>query len=268
MEKKKSNQVDTDTLVAWGCAVKALGDGKVGGYLVRFTKAGDNDLQDEYFNQDTDYGGDPIPPTGTVYYQHGMDKKMGKRKLGTSTHIVDDFGIWAETQLSLRDEYESFIYTMAEKGKMGWSSGTASHLVERQVTAKGTWIKTWPIGLDDTLTPVPAEPRNQAIPLKSWQPEELGITLAERMEMLNGELKDLHADLSGLVDGIDRPLTGTKRKELSELLELCLGLNAVRTDIESVLEAEPQSKLVASRLIGYQIAEARKRLKAKNILEE
>jgi hypothetical protein len=256
---------NTETLIAWGGAVKALGDGKVGGYLVRFSTEDDPDLEGEYFTRDTDFGDANKAP---VHYQHGMDAKIGKRKLGIAHHKIDDFGVWAEAQLNLRDEYENFIYDMAEKGKMGWSSGTASHLVERQITAKATWIKSWPLGLDDTLTPVPAEPRNEAIPLKSWQPEELSVTLAERIEMLNTELKTLDADLSELVDSIDKPLTETKRKELTELLELCSGLDAVRSDLEQVLAAEPQPKLVASRLISYQLAETRKRLEAMNLLEE
>jgi len=261
----KARPSNAETLIAFGGAVKALGDGKVGGYLVRFSTEDDPDLEGEYFTRETDYGEADSAP---VQYQHGMDAKIGKRRIGHAHHKIDDFGVWAEAQLDLRDEYEKFIYAMAEKGKMGWSSGTASHLVERQITAKATWIKSWPLGLDDTLTPVPAEPRNEAIPLKSWQPEELGITLAERMEILNADLKNLSSDLGELVDSIDKPLTGTKRKELNKLLELCSGLDAVRSDIEQVLAAEPHSKLVASRLISYQMAEARKRLKAINLLEE
>jgi hypothetical protein len=256
---------ETETLIAFGGAVKALGDGKVGGYLVRFTTENEPDLQGEYFTKDTDFGEAEGAP---VYYQHGMDAKLGKRRIGRAKHKIDDLGIWAEAQLNLRDEYEKFIYAMAEKGKMGWSSGTANHLVERQVSAKATWIKSWPLGLDDTLTPVPAEPRNGAVPLKSWQPEELGVTIAERIEMLNAELKSLDADLSALVANIDRPLTETKRKELNELLELCSGLDAVRSDLKQVLDAEPHAKLVASRLISYQLSEARKRLKDKQIIEE
>jgi len=268
-EKREMKIKETDTLIAWGGAVKALGDGKIGGYLVQFTNNDDLDLEGEYFDENTDYGEPkPIPPTGTVYYQHGMDKKMGKRRLGMASHKLDDFGIWAEAQLNLRDEYEKFIYAMAEKGKMGWSSGTANHLVERQITAKGTWIKTWPIGLDDTLTPVPAEPRNQVMPLKSWQPAELSVTLVERFEILNAEMKVLNNDLSEFINSIDKPLSGVKRKELKELLEQCSELNAVHLDLMKVLEAEPHGKLVASRLISYQMAEARKRLKAKNIIEE
>jgi hypothetical protein len=259
---KKEN---TETLIAYGGEVKALGDGKIGGYLVRFTTEDEPDLEGEYFTKETDFGEADSAP---VYYQHGMDAKIGKRRLGRASHKVDDFGVWAEGQLNLRDEYEKFIYAMAEKGKMGWSSGTASHLVERQITAKATWIKSWPLGLDDTLTPVPAEPLNEAIPLKSWQPESIEITIAERIEMLNTELKSLDVDLSELVANIDKPLTETKRKELEELLELCSGLDAVRSDLTEVLAAEPHSKLVASRLISYQLAEKRKKLEAMDILKE
>ena len=259
------HQVETETLIAWGGAVKALGDGKIGGYLVRFSTEDDPDMVGDYFTKETDFGEHENAP---IYYQHGLDKKMGKRKLGLATHKLDEFGVWAESQLNLRDKYENFIYAMVEGGKMGWSSATARHLIERQNTAKATWIKSWPLGLDDTLTPHPAEPRNEVIPLKSWQPEELEITLADRVGMLNAELKVLHVDLGELVDSIDKPLTVKKRKELTELLELCSGLDAVRSNIEQVLAAKPHSKLVASRLIGYQMAEARKRLKAMNLLEE
>lgn len=262
---KKSNQVDTDTLIAWGGEVKALGDGKVGGYLVRFSSEDDPDLEGEYFTKDTDYGEAESAP---VHYQHGMDTKIGKRRIGKARHKIDDFGVWAEAQLNLRDEYEKFIYAMAEKGKMGWSSGTANHLIERVPMKKATWIKSWPLGLDDTLTPVPAEPRNEAVPLKSWQPAELSVTLAERFEILNAEMKVLNNDLGEFINSIDKPLSGVKRKELKELLEQCSELNAVHSDLEKVLEAEPQGKLVASKLISYQLAEARKRLLAKHIIEE
>ncbi len=157
---------DTDkAMVYFGDAVKALGDGKVGGYLVRFSTDNDPDLTGEFFSKDTDFGD---LATGTVYYQHGLDEKLKRRKLGNSTHRTDEFGVWAETQLAMRDEYEKFIYELAESGKLGWSSGTASHLVEKEQSGKAFKITRWPLGLDDTLTPTPAEPRNSAIPLKSY----------------------------------------------------------------------------------------------------
>jgi HK97 family phage major capsid protein len=64
----------------------------------------------------------------------------------------------------MRDEYERAVYGLAEKGKLGWSSGTAPHLVERNKSH----ITRWPLGLDASLTPIPADPGNRAMPLKSW----------------------------------------------------------------------------------------------------
>ena len=70
----------------------------------------------------------------------------------------------------------------------------------------------------------------------------------------------------GLVDGIDRPLSETKRQELTGLLEKFSGLDAVRSEFLTVLSAAPQPKLVTSKLASYELATARKRLA--RILEE
>jgi len=43
--------------------------------------------------------------------------------------------------------------------ELGWSSGTASHLVMREPVGKATFIKRWLLGLDASITPTPAEPR-------------------------------------------------------------------------------------------------------------
>ena len=150
-----------DILVFDGSEVKALEGGKVAGYLVRFSTKSDPDLTGDYFSPDTDYG---TATKTAILYQHGFDKKMKRRKLGEGELRKDDIGVWVEAQLNLRDEYEKAIYDLAAAGKLGWSSGTASHLVERDGDGK---ITAWPLGLDASLTPTPAEPRNSAIPLKS-----------------------------------------------------------------------------------------------------
>lgn len=158
---------DTVILTAGkGHEIKALGDGRVGGYLVRFGSPEQPDLEGEYFTKDTDYGDYTTAP---VYYQHALDAVLGRRKLGKAVLKADDFGVWAEAQLALIDEYEQFIYAQIEAGKMGWSSGTAPHLVERQPQGKATHITAWPLGLDASITPTPAEPRNAVMPLKSYQ---------------------------------------------------------------------------------------------------
>lgn len=163
--------MDADTLIACGDAVKALGDGKVGGYLVRFSGPRDPDLEGEFFTASTFFG---PAKTSTVYYQHAMDDRLGGRVLDEDATLkVDDVGVWIEAQLMMRDEYEKFIYEMAEQGRMGWSSGTASHLVEYEDMGAARWIKRWPLGLDASLTPTPAEPRNVTVPLKTWEPVQL-----------------------------------------------------------------------------------------------
>lgn len=156
--------MDDDTLVFFGGEVKALGDGKVGGFLIVHSTHADPDLQGDFFNAKTDYGPHRQTP---ILYDHGFDTKVRARTIGMGALDVQDAGVWLEGQLNLRDEYEKSIYQMVEAGKLGWSSGTASHLVEREARGKSYHVKTWPLGLDASLTPTPAEPRTSAVPLKS-----------------------------------------------------------------------------------------------------
>lgn len=159
-----------DTLVYFGDAVKALGSGKVGGYLVRWGKPGDVDLEGDYFTPETDLGveiGDRLP----VYFEHGYDPVVKNRKIGRGTIIrTDDIGLWFEGQLELRDEYERMIYALAEAGKLGWSSQAGGSLVSKSVGEGGTKIETWPLA-EATLTKSPAEHRNAAVPIKSIYPD-------------------------------------------------------------------------------------------------
>jgi len=164
-----------DGLVAFGGEVKDLGGGKVGGYLVMFGSPTQTDLTGDYFTKDTDFGveweTDGTGGSSAVYYAHALDPVVGKRRLETkgATLRRDDVGVWIEAQLKQRDDYERAIAAMAAKGKLGWSSGTALHLVEKQpIKDSGAFeITYWALGLDASLTPRPAEPRCVAVPLKS-----------------------------------------------------------------------------------------------------
>ena len=161
--------LEAETLITMGGEIKALGDGRVGGYLVRFGSPGDTDLEGEFFTADTDFG---PAKTSLVFYHHALDGSLKRRVLDDDAEMrKDETGIWIEAQLEMRDEYEKFIYEQAQAGRMGWSSGTAGHLIERVPMGKATWIKSWPLGLDASITPTPAEPRNAAVPLKSWLKE-------------------------------------------------------------------------------------------------
>ena len=160
-----------DNLIFYGDAVKALGEGKVGGYLVRWGNPETPDLTGDFFTPDSDLGVEPesrLP----VYYDHGMDSHFKHKKIGRGKVMFDDVGAWFEAQLEMRDEYERSIYKLAEAGKLGWSSGAAGHLVDKELVGKSYLIKSWPIA-EASLTPTPAEPRNAAVSIKSiYQPEQ------------------------------------------------------------------------------------------------
>lgn len=179
-----------------GDAVKALGSGKVGGYLVRFSTRRDPDLTGDYFTKSTDFDIDD-PRLLTVYYQHGQDPVMKKKKLGKAQVWTDDVGVWVEAQLTLADEYDKAIYQMVEAGKLKWSSGSAPHLVEREATGKAAHIKTWPL-VEATLTPTPAEPRAAARVIKGVREME-----EEENSVQDGRVDALEAQMKQLSQGVE-----------------------------------------------------------------
>lgn len=158
-----------DMVVAWGGAVKALGNGRVQGWLVRFTDEDTPDLEGEYFSKATDF--DFVDGERTaIYYHHGGDETLGPRKIGDGALRMMDAGVWIDGQLALRDEYEKMLYERGiEPGRMGFSSGTAPHLVERVPSeGKATWLKRWPLRMDASITPTPAEPSTRVLTLKAY----------------------------------------------------------------------------------------------------
>ena len=161
----KTMNID-DLLVTFGddLEIKRLEDGglEVKGWAVRFTGPNDTDLEGDYFTGDTDFGA--VKEVG-LYYQHGMDKELGRKRIGTAELEKKDAGLWMQAQMKLREDYEKAIEEMVRRKKMGISSGAAGHLVERVKTNGGNFIAQWPIG-EVSLTPTPAEPRN-VVSLKS-----------------------------------------------------------------------------------------------------
>lgn len=198
---------DVETVAYAGGSIKALGDGKLGGYLVRFGGEAKTDLSGEYFTKDTnfmvDFSEGDVPSLS--WYDHAMDETLGKKALPRSYMKVMDDGIWAEIQMNMHDKYEKKIYELGKGGFLGWSSGTAPHLIEREKTGKSVWIKTWPLGLDASLTPTPCEYRNTVSPVKSsrtdW--EKSFEKLSEKEEALRAEIRRKHGDHQ-LVDHDDK----------------------------------------------------------------
>jgi len=158
-----------ETLIQFGGAVKALGDGRFEAPLVTFGTAKKHDLAKDFFTAQTDYWTD-FPTVRPMIYNHGLDKEMKSKRIGVNGSCeleLRDAAVWMTGQLKIADDYQKAIYTLIEEEKIGTSSGSASHLVERKSVDGAYEILSWPI-VEASLTPEPCEFRNRVVPIKSW----------------------------------------------------------------------------------------------------
>lgn len=126
---------------------------RIGGYGVLF---GGRDLDGETFTPDTDYQLELVPRK-PVYYDHAQ--RDIKTPLGVAVDVrADDDGIWLEAELDRSRQYVERVMALVHAGRLGWSSGSVSHLAQRE----GGVIKSWPV-VEFSLTPTPAEPRTLGV---------------------------------------------------------------------------------------------------------
>lgn len=167
------------SLIKFSGEVKSLGDGRFGGYLIRFGDENNTDLEGDFFATDTDLGQYKSLP---LMYNHGMDKTLKcaalKSATGESimlTHVkTDDIGLWYEAQVNLANAYQAKINDLVIEGKLGFSSGAAGHTVVREPVGKAFKIAQWFLS-EGSLTPTPAEPQNIVEEVKSVPLGELDI---------------------------------------------------------------------------------------------
>lgn len=123
----------------------------IGGYGVIF---GGHDLEGETFTANTKFMLDLVPDK-LILYDHAQNDV--KNVIGVAPRediIEDENGLWIQAQLDKSQAYVTSILQLAEKGVLGFSSGTIGHLARRD----GKMITHWPI-VEFSLTPTPAEPR-------------------------------------------------------------------------------------------------------------
>lgn len=268
-----------ETLIYNGGEVKALGGGKVGGYLVRFSTHKDPDLTGDFFTHETDFFLEGGEGKAAVLYHHGLNPKLKSRRFAFGKLHLDEVGVWVEAELELRDAYEKAIYEMAEKGKLGWSSGSAPHMVERTKVGKSFHLKSWPI-VEASLTPTPAEYRTEAIVLKAYiastgddefdsffeglesdpkqsfqqHSETVATAVEERANEVDALSQQVKAwvgrvrnrlEFRELKDGrtISKPNRERLAQSRSRLAQLRESLSAIETDLDELLVmAEPKPK--------------------------
>lgn len=145
-----------------GGALKALGDGRIGGYLVVFTGPDDRDSYNEYFTARTDYGLEYYR-NQPVLFHHGQNDEMVTPIGAINALTVTDTGIYAEAKLDMFcddptiRQYAQMAYNQVSARKLFWSSGSADHLV--RITDDGEIVQ-WYI-VEGSLTPKPAEQRGR-----------------------------------------------------------------------------------------------------------
>lgn len=106
-----------DALITIGGAVKAATDNPNGveGYLVRFTNENDTDITSlrDYFTKSTDFDLERSTRV-TLYYDHCLDKTMGKNKLGEGEVTVDDVGVYIKGTVDCVSPFKSFMTALPD----------------------------------------------------------------------------------------------------------------------------------------------------------
>lgn len=238
--------VTSDTLVApLGGVMKTYiknGLGYVEALGLRFGNEAERDLYNEYFDAETYFGksnGDNVD--ATLNHRQPMVTKSTKaehvkalveasrtRFTNAVRAKVTDVGIVASHILDLANEYEKMVFQMAEKGVLRWSSGSASHMVDRDDNGH---IKQWPI-IEWAYTPTAAEPRLPTIaPVKSLVGVELTMsdnessapTIIKKGNNMSDETKVFNDQMQAAFDNlrvkaIDEPLgkMADEQKSLSK----------------------------------------------------
>ncbi len=184
--------MEANLQVFQGGSVKVLGENKIGGLLVRFSDADDLDLDGQYFDDRTEFG---EAKTLSLFYDHGLDEQLGRKSIGSGEVTVTEEGLWYEAQLTRRDKYEAYIMALAEKGKLGFSSGAVGHLVE--LDEEGKHISQWILG-EGSITPEPADSKNVIMSLKSYAktrktlPPEEEMSFSEMSSSVASAFRSVH----------------------------------------------------------------------------
>lgn len=160
--------------------VKALGEDRVGAYVVLF---GDEDHPDlssarDFFTKNTDFWLDKWAKR-PMLYNHDMSLPDDFEPVVGSWQkfIPDDIGIWAEGELEKAHKYRAMVKRLIDQQALATSSDSAPHLVKRKPASKGTHeITRWPL-LAASLTTTPAEPRLLPVTALKSAYETLGIDI-------------------------------------------------------------------------------------------
>lgn len=217
----------------------------VGGWGVIF---GGKDLYGETFTKSTDFMLDLVP-NKPVLYDHSLGEV--KHIIGKAIKVEPrDAGLWVEAELKRNEEYVSQVLELVQKGALGWSSGSVSHLVRMD----GSQIKAWPL-IEMSLTPTPAEPRTLGVEVIKTLVEsdpsfealmpEAGGNPAASADDAEIEVKNVESEETNIMAN-EAKTEESAQVDVSALVEGMKSLAADVATIKGALEQEPPVNAVKS----------------------
>lgn len=132
----------------------------VGGYLLLWGNEQRRDVQEEFFTKSSELWLDQYPVV-PVLFHHGLDRDVDLAVVGRRVEAkADDMGVFVKHWIDKSNKYWAWIQPLLEAERLYYSPGSAPHLVRSD--KKTGEIFTYPI-IEDTLTPIPAQPRLRPI---------------------------------------------------------------------------------------------------------
>lgn len=213
---------------------------------------GGRDLDGDTFTAQTDFALDSThePP---VFYDHTLGDVQ--HQLGRVVKIsAQEAGLWIEAQIERATDYAEQVLKLIEKGVLGWSSGSVSHLVRRE----GKTIKSWPI-YEFSLTPTPAEPRTLGVEqikrIDGLTEAEAGSTRANaRADIADEDNKMPPFKIEGEVNLDPAEGEPTMSKDESQTVEQAVEKAILAREQRAADERKRADEVKAAEQAGYQKA--------------
>jgi hypothetical protein len=218
-----------DAVCISGGPVKSLpgkGLGWFGGMGVVYGTEKTTDLESDFFTARSRLSlqeGDTV----RTFYRHGGDRVAGKTELTRSSFRPQPGGIWFEGRLDLNDPLQRRVNNLVVKNKLGFSTGSLSHLVVKERKGSANEIVAWPVG-ELSLTPTPCEPRTRVVSLKSLMSGSAGFTETdlERWEAEQETLADQY--LLAVGGGLNKKSLAAEQRAREIYVELLKSQHEMR----------------------------------------
>lgn len=233
---------DESLMLNFGSAVKVNEtNGHIGGHLVTFSDSSRPDTTGEYFDKSTQFNitdGMKTP----VYFHHTLALKSRagrpiqvKEQIGEGVLSIDDEGVVIDAIIYNNAKYRAAF--MKSIKSLGWSSGSASHLVTRERIGNAVHIKRWPLGLDASITPTPAELANVVTSVKSYSENEFDFDFQQDDDVLSIE----DAASSSAARNMQQSLKGDIAMTQEELNKAIA--DGVKSGVEAIERARAEAAL-------------------------